>query len=73
MITHGTPDSPYSMTACVRSSMGVMNGISGAAQKVLLVDTMDSMSWSVAMVVEDCSIILQISRASRQPQTFFSE
>lgn len=49
VITHGTPDSPYSMTACVMSPTGEVNGISGAALKVSLVAGTRSVSWLVVM------------------------
>ena len=52
VMTHGTPDSPCSMTSRVMSSVGEAKRISGAAQKVSLVDMIDSISWSVAMGVE---------------------
>ena len=50
VITHGTPDLLYSATARVISSIGEEYGISGASQNVSLVDRMESMSWSVAML-----------------------
>ena len=56
MITHGMPDSQYSLTIRVISSTEVVNAISGAAQKLSLVDRMDSMSWSVAMSLRDFPI-----------------
>ena len=52
MITNGTRDLQHSTISCVISPMGVerLNRIVGASQKVSLVDMMDSMSWSVAML-----------------------
>ena len=58
MITHGMPDSLYLMTARVISSAEAANEISGALQKVSLLDKMDSISLSVAMVLRGFPIMM---------------
>jgi hypothetical protein len=46
------------MTLCVISSTEDVNGIFGAGRKVSLAATMDSMSWSVAMLLKIFPIIV---------------
>lgn len=57
MITHGVPDSLYSMTIRVMSSTDEVNGISGAEWKELLADRTDSTSGEVVISLRKSSIV----------------